>query len=60
MLTADEVYEMELRLMNSIDRQFFNPESDYAGTTEEQAAYKAFSAVQDLRKVLSESNKKSA
>ena len=60
MLNVDEIFEIETRLRNSIDKQFFNPESDYVGTAEEEAAYKAFAAVQDLGRVLSESSKKSA
>lgn len=48
MLTRDEVFEMENKLMESIDPAFFDIGGS-EGTEDDRQIFNAYSAVQDLR-----------
>ena len=49
MLTTEEVYQMERQLLESVSEKFIK---DGEGSPDNEAYFKAFSAVQDLRTYL--------
>lgn len=49
MLTAKEVFQMECDLLKAVNEKFIE---DGEGTADDEAYFKAFSAVQDLRTYL--------
>lgn len=46
MLTAKEVFQMERKLIESVNKEYIE---DGEGSPDDDAFFKAFSAVQDLR-----------